>query len=83
MKYLIKITTYQTQAEYSFRFTAWNIVRASQFIADTHKTYHENGFQVGRDYDITLMTDNGQQENFDNNEVDVLETFPIPVKVTA
>lgn len=83
MKYLIKITTNQTETKYEFCFNAANIVRASQFIADTHRTYHEHELQVGRDYNITLLTDNTQDENFDNNEVLVLDALPIPVKVTA
>ena len=83
MKYLIELTTYQEQDEYTFRWNAGNIVTASQFIADTHHQYHEHGFQVGRDYNITLLTDNGQDENFDNNGVTVWRAFPIPVKLTT
>jgi len=82
MKYLIKITTRQSDKDYEFRFTAGNIVTASQFIADTHRNYHANDCQVGRDYNITLLTDEVVQPDFDNNEVGVLRTLPILVKVT-
>jgi len=79
VKYLIKIQTNQGEV----LFQAANIVSASQFIAEAHQNYHNWAMKVGRDYNITLLTENSLDEDFDNNEVERYDTFPIRVGIIA
>lgn len=81
MKYLIKIQTNNNTEEVTY-FAA-NIVAASSWIANAHNTYHSYAMTVGRDYTITLMTDNAVQEDFTNTEVTRHQLYPIRLGVVA
>ena len=81
-KYLIKVQYPKTGTVN--RFHAENIVSASSFMTRVHIKHHEMNLHPGGDYKIEILTDYGQEENWDDTEVrGPIETSPIMVKLNA
>jgi hypothetical protein len=81
-KYLIKVQDHKTGTVN--RYYAENIVSASSFMTQVHIKHHGMDLHPGGDYKIEILTDYGQEENWENAEVQgPIETFPIMVKLNA
>jgi len=81
-KYLITVKDNKTGTVDDYY--AENIVSASSFMTQVHIKHHGMNLHPGRDYKIEILTDYGQEENWDNAEVQgPIETFPIMVKPNA
>lgn len=79
MRYLIKIETQHGKVQ----FGAYNIISASQFIAEAHTNYRNYGMTVGTDYNIKLLTDYGYTDDFDRTEVNKQTILPIRVGIVT
>ena len=80
MKYQIRINTNTTEPVIML---ASNIVAASSWIANAHQTYTSYAMKVGRDYSITLLTDNDADDDFTNTEVIRQQLNPIRIGMVA
>ena len=78
MKYMIKITDGQGTE----RFVAFspNIVATAGYIHKFHEQARADKLTVGKDYNISFLEDNGQDEDWSTDEVQTPTVKIVPAK---